>query len=104
MTFETIHNFYERLVLKTIEMCHLTDEERNNVDFLEDVACCALNRLPSKYVRYDVDLMFYMTAKEREHIEALTYSAVMKALDYVRSHSRDREQAASYKKKHSNKK
>jgi hypothetical protein len=46
---------------------------------LADVACVALNRLPARYVRHDVDMMFYLTEQERHAIneslvEALTYA------------------------------
>jgi hypothetical protein len=36
---------------------------------LADVACLALNRLPARYVRHDVDMMFYLTEQERQVIE-----------------------------------
>ena len=86
MSFESIHNFYERLVLKAISEYTLTDDESSNQDFLEDVACVALNNLPAKYVRYDVDLMFYMSGSEYEKIESSVTKAVKKAIDYVREH------------------
>ena len=38
-------------------------------DMLADVACLALNRLPARYVRHDVDMMFYLTEQERQVIE-----------------------------------
>jgi hypothetical protein len=38
-------------------------------DMLADVACVALNRLPARYVRHDVDFMFYLTESERHVIE-----------------------------------
>ena len=38
-------------------------------ELLADVACVALNRLPARYVRHDVDLMFYLTEGERHAIE-----------------------------------
>lgn len=48
----------------------MTDEIRNRVkhegsnvdsDYLSDVACVALNRLPARYIRHEVDMAFYMT-------------------------------------------
>ncbi len=97
MTFETIHNFYEKLILKTIENVALYDHELSDDDFLEDVACCALNDLPAKYVRHDVDLMFYMTSNERDGIEDAAKNAVLKAIEYVRSHRRSPNTQASIK-------
>lgn len=89
MIFESLHNFYEKLVFEAIQNFSLYANELNDIDFLEDVACCALNNLPAKYVRYDVDLMFYMTAKEKELIESATQNAVIKAIEYVRRHRRN---------------
>jgi len=86
MKFENIHNFYEQLVRKTIDNFSLQIDEKNDIDFLEDIACCALNRLPAKYVRHEVDLMFYMTSVERESIDASIHSAVMYSIEYVRAH------------------
>ena len=86
MNFTGIHNFYETLVLEAISDSALTNDELNDTDFLEDVACVALNNLPAKYVRHDVDLMFYMTTSEYQHITSSTVHAVKKAIDYVRRH------------------
>ncbi len=97
MNFTGIHNFYETLVLEAISDYALTDNERNDTDFLEDVACVALNNLPAKYVRHDVDLMFYMTTKEYEHITSATVHAVKRAIDYVRRY-RSRHRQAGRKK------
>ncbi len=66
--FEQVHNYYERLVFEEV----LRRSERwpeMTPDMLADVACVALNRLPARYVRHDVDLMFYLTEHERHAIE-----------------------------------
>ena len=86
--FDTLHNFYERLVLKSIADYSLFSDELEDQDFLEDVACMALNKLPAKYVRHDVDLMFYMTAREHEQLENTVNNAVKTAIEYVRAHRR----------------
>lgn len=62
--FEAVHNYYERLVIERIvqrheEFPHFTPE------MYADVLCVALNNLPTRYVRHDVDMMFYMTESER---------------------------------------
>lgn len=66
--FEQIHNFYERLVFEEVSRRSEKHPEFTH-DMLADVACVALNRLPARYVRHDVDLMFYLTEKERHGIE-----------------------------------
>lgn len=68
LDFEQIHNYYERLVFE--EVARLSESHPNfTSDMLADVACVALNRLPARYVRHDVDMMFYLTEQERHAIE-----------------------------------
>ena len=66
--FEQIHNYYERLVFE--EVMQRAEQHPNfTSDMLADVACVALNRLPARYVRHDVDLMFYLSETERRAID-----------------------------------
>ena len=68
LNFEPIHNYYDRLVFE--EVARLSESHPNfTSDMLADVACVALNRLPARYVRHDVDMMFYLTEQERHAIE-----------------------------------
>jgi competence protein ComFB len=94
MNFENIHNYYEQLVsyrLNEMVAAKFIDAEQ---DFLEDVSCVALNHLPARYVRYDVDMMFYMTPDERERMEREVRNAISMAVDYVMQRRR-RNNAAS---------
>ena len=52
-------------------------------DMLADVACVALNRLPARYVRHDVDLMFYLTEQERHAIDSAMEEALAFAFGFV---------------------
>lgn len=78
INFEQVHNYYERLVFE--DVARLSESYATySADMLADVACVALNRLPARYVRHDVDMMFYLTEQERHAIdeslaEALTYA------------------------------
>ena len=66
--FEQVHNYFERLVFE--EVVRLSHGYLDfSADMLADVACVALNRLPARYVRHDVDMMFYLTEHERHAIE-----------------------------------
>ena len=67
-TFEQVHNYYERLVFEEVARRAESNPDFT-VDMLCDVACVALNRLPARYVRHDVDLMFYLTEHERHAID-----------------------------------
>jgi len=80
--FEQIHNFYERLVFE--EVSHRSEKYPEFThDMLADVACVALNRLPARYVRHDVDLMFYLTEKERHGIEQAMEDALSFGFRFV---------------------
>lgn len=86
-SIEQIHNYYERLVLDEVirrvrGMADVTD------DMVADMACVALNRLPARYVRHDVDLVFYLTENERHQSDQAMEAAITHALALVleRSH------------------
>lgn len=83
--FETIHNHHERAVLDAVlaaaaDQGHLDEEQ-----VLADVACVALNRLPPRYIRHDVDYAFYLTERERAQNEAAINEAVTFAFDFVKA-------------------
>lgn len=83
-SFESIHNFYEQPVLDAVTAAaarypHLS------ADLLADVACVALNRLPTRYIRHPVDLAFYMPDKERIENERAIVEAVQHAFEFVQA-------------------
>ncbi len=83
MGFETIHNFYERLVSSALQEQLADLEHMPNQDVIDDITCVALNQLPARYVRHTVDLMFYMTADERVQIDCAVTGAVRMAIRFV---------------------
>ena len=87
MNFESIHNFYENKVIEVIRKLAMDEELPQDEDFLNDVACVALNQLPARYVRHNVDMVFYMTPQEREQIETEVSNAVRFAISYVNKHN-----------------
>ena len=84
--FEQVHNYYERLVFEEVARRAPRFPEFTN-DMLVDVACVALNRLPARYVRHDVDLMFYLTEVERHAIELSMEEGLQFAFGFVRERS-----------------
>lgn len=82
---DSVHNYYERLVIQQIHRA--SDQARANANFLADVACVALNRLPPRYVRHDVDMSFFLSPAEMDEIMDKVAHAVNDALDYVSSRS-----------------
>lgn len=82
--FHTLRNYYERQVIEavTVLASHypmLTEAQH------PDVACVALNRLPPRYIRHEVDLAFYLTEKERADNERLVDEAVRYAFEFVQA-------------------
>ena len=80
--FEQVHNYFERLIFEEVAK-RADDHLEFTIDMLCDVACVALNRLPSRYVRHDVDMMFYLTEQERHAIELSMEDALHFAFAFV---------------------
>jgi len=86
--YGAVHNYQEREVHDEVRR---VATERNIVferDLLADVACVALNRLPPRYIRFDVDFSFYLTDRERAQNAESIRSAVAFAFDYVTQRTR----------------
>jgi Late competence development protein ComFB len=82
--FESLRNYYERQVIdqviKLAASYPMMTEENH-----PDVACVALNRLPPRYIRHEVDLAFYLTEKERHNNERQISEAVKYAYEFVQA-------------------
>ena len=89
MSFDAIHNFYEYLVTQQLQLRVQQQSLENDEDFLGDVACVALNQLPARYVRHDVDMAFYMTQVERDEMHNKVSQAIDMAVEYVQQHRHD---------------
>jgi succinylarginine dihydrolase len=83
---DAIDNFYERLVVDAIEA---TREESDTADYLTDVMCVALNRLPTRYYRHSIDMMFYLADEELKEMKQKSLAAVKEAREFVREHQRE---------------
>ena len=83
--FDSIHNYYERLVFE--EVLRVASQRSRPVDpsLLADIACVALNRLPTRYIRHEVDFSFYLTDEEREDQKRRVGDAVAQAFSFVTS-------------------
>ena len=53
---ENIHNYYEKMVTETLAEKY--QNESDDPEFLADVACVALNHLPPRYFRHEIDMAF----------------------------------------------
>ncbi|MDO6825437.1 late competence development ComFB family protein [Marinobacter sp. 1_MG-2023] len=83
---DAIDNFYERLVMDAI---NATREPGDTADFLTDVMCVALNRLPPRYYRHTIDMMFYLADEELRGMKDRSLVAVRDAREFVREHQRE---------------
>ena len=91
MNFDSIHNYYEALVIEHI-MNTVAREGDYDEDTLEDLACLALNQLPARYVRHDVDMAFFLTTREREKMQTNISEAVLSAARRVHESRRQDEE------------
>jgi hypothetical protein len=89
VNFEAIHNYYELLVIEHV-MNTIAREGDSSEDELEDIACLALNQLPVRYVRHDVDMAFFLTTRERERMQHEISEAVLNAVRTVHERNQER--------------
>lgn len=78
---DSVHNYYEHIVIAEIHK--QIAGKTVGTDFVADVACVALNNLPPRYIRYDVDMAFYLSPKESLEMEDKVALAVSNALTFV---------------------
>ena len=83
MDFRSIHNYYEHLVLEYMRNEKLAEPGGRSSDFLLDVACYALSKLPARYMRHEIDMAFYLGDDERRQMQADVKKAVDEAIVYI---------------------
>jgi len=82
--FSSLYNHHEREVFTAIMAASGNYPDiASDADLLCDVACVALNRLPPRYIRHEVDFSFYMTGGERQEIDNAINEAVTFAFQFV---------------------
>lgn len=83
-----INNYYEQVVSDEIRRQLAVRENEPGMDFMADVACVTLNRLPPKYYRYEVDMAFYMSPNELHEVKDRVVKVVSEAIEFVEGHTR----------------
>lgn len=81
---DDIHNYYEKLVIQYFALSKF--DEKYDEDFIADLFCIVLNQLPTRYIRHEVDMAFYLPASERFEMESKVKNAVSKAVEFMKSH------------------
>ena len=78
---DDIHNYYEKLVMQHFVVAKF--DQLYDVDFIADLTCVVLNQLPTRYIRHEVDMAFYLPPSERFSMESQVKEAINKALDFM---------------------
>jgi len=83
---DNIQNYYETLVLESL--AKLAKEEEIDADVMTDIVCIALNHLPPRYIRHEVDMVYYTSPIERQEIADKAAEAVQAAYGYIKGNKR----------------
>jgi hypothetical protein len=84
--FSSVRNHNERAVYSAVrEHADRYPGIGHDAELLADVACVALNRLPSRYIRHEVDFVFYLSDRERWESERQLLDAVDYAFGFVQA-------------------
>jgi hypothetical protein len=84
--FTSVRNHNERAVFDAVlKMAPRYPGLSSSPELLADVACVALNRLPSRYIRHEVDLAFYLSERERSEGDRHLAEAVDYAFGFVQA-------------------
>jgi hypothetical protein len=89
---DDIHNYYEHLILERIEILGL--KKTKDGDYLADLCCLALNQIPPRYIRFEVDMSFYLAQSERQQMEMNVLNAVNQAISFLDQHRLEQKQKA----------
>jgi hypothetical protein len=74
-----VHNYYERLVFEVMAEKELDISE----DTYADIACIALNQLPTVYIRNELDMMAAHTPRDLITFRLEVHDAVSDAIEFI---------------------
>lgn len=84
--FTSVRNHNERAVFEAVSrQADRFPGVAHNPELLADVACVALNRLAPRYIRHEVDFVFYLSERERGDSERQLLDAVEYAFGFVQA-------------------
>jgi len=84
---DNIQNYYETLVIEALAK----EVEGKDVseDILTDVLCIAINHLPPRYIRHEVDMAYYTSPTERQELNDKAIKAVKDAFVFINKTDRN---------------
>lgn len=83
MSFDSIRNYYEHAVYQHVATTIGGQSPAPDEEYLADVACVALNHLPPRYIRHEIDMAFYISPQERGEIATKISDAVNFAVKFI---------------------
>ena len=78
---DEIQNFTEVLVEEEIDELGIADTHDH--DYVQDLFCLVLNKMPPHYVRHSVDVRINMSYEERKALSAKILKAVAEAREIL---------------------
>ena len=75
----SVHNYYEGLVMEELARTVQSEDDC----YIADLACVALNHLPPRYIRYHVDMSFYLSPLEHQEIIEKVQHSVKAAIKRI---------------------
>jgi hypothetical protein len=83
MNFASLYNYYEHLVFDYISRQLTQSYSEQDEEFFLDVACYSLTRLPSRYIRHEIDMVYYLVPGELEKMEQSVRQTVDDAARFI---------------------
>jgi len=83
MNFASLYNYYEHLVFDYIRQKLMQQYTDKDEEFFLDVACYSLTRLPSRYIRHEIDMIYYLAPGEQEEMEKRVEKEVETAAQFI---------------------
>jgi len=83
---DNIQNYYETLVIESLAI--QAEGLDLDEDVLTDVICIAINHLPPRYIRHEVDMVYYTSPIEMQEARDKAAVAVKNALAHIKENDR----------------
>ena len=85
MNFASLYNYYEHLVFDYISNDLVDRYSEREEEFFLDVACYSLTRLPSRYIRHEIDMIYYLAPGEHDEMQKRVKQVVDSAAEFISS-------------------
>ena len=90
MNFASLYNYYEHLVFEYISKNLVQKYPEQDEDFFLDVACYSLTRLPARYIRHEIDMIYYLAPGENEDMQKRIEQTVNDAAVFISGRIKDK--------------